>query len=105
MKTGDVVCLKSGGPHMTVSGSIIANEGPNRIHVSYFIGDGQMHSAEFKETMLRLIATDEPEEFGLPSALQKAKDDEAQRLQDEKDRQWAEDQVRYAASEGYVTEQ
>jgi hypothetical protein len=43
----------------------------------------------------------EPEAFGIPEALQAAKDTEAQRLQAERDAQWADDQVRYAASEGY----
>jgi hypothetical protein len=46
----------------------------------------------------------EPEAFGIPEALMKAKDDEAARLQAERDAQWAEDQVRYAHTTGYVEE-
>lgn len=44
----------------------------------------------------------EPATFGIPEALQKAKDDEAQRLRDEADAKWADEQQRYAHTEGYV---
>jgi hypothetical protein len=43
--------------------------------------------------------------LGIPEALMKAKDDEAQRLRDAVDAQWAEDQVRYAHTSGYVQDE
>jgi hypothetical protein len=62
-------------------------------------GDIKLVVSPYKPDPEPVVATEQA--FGIPEALQAAKDTEAQRLQAERDAQWADDQVRYAASEGY----
>lgn len=98
-KPGDVVALKSGGPPMTICE---ADEGaPCQYDCRWFRADGTYEGDRFRAATLRLLASDATE-FGIPEALVAAKDAQAEALKAERERQWEEDQVRYAHTTGYT---
>jgi hypothetical protein len=103
LRVGSVAELCIGGPVM-----VIAELDLGSALVYYFDNAGVLHDHRIHSDVLREVPgpTNEPEStFGIPEALMKAKDDEAQRLRDAVDAQWADDQVRYAHTSGYVQDE
>lgn len=101
LKPGSMVELLIGGPVMVVA---VSDESwhPD-VLVYYFDHTGVLHDKLVHGFLLREIGAqgDAPDSFGIPEALQKAKDDVAAKAKAELEKQWNEDQIRYAHTTGY----
>lgn len=53
LSEGDIVQLKSGGPHLTVANSQVAADGKIWIFCQWFTQDGEIRDGRFSIAMLR----------------------------------------------------